>query len=140
MSRTWKLSFKVKPLAVVSIDQYANILYGVIKQNQFLVGVWFPRGTTKIYICATINYQADCGDIKTPLPLLKFSTITIQQILIGNQYRFQVFINGKIGIDAVNRQPQVFKDVTFYAANPASKAVANGIIGDFKVDENYGGN
>ena len=138
MSKTWRLSFRVKPLGVVSNYGYANILHAGNKQNPFLVGVWFLRGTTKLHTCNTINGRTPCYNIQTPILLQKFSNITIQQIQIGNQYQFQFFVNGKKEYDIVNTQPQPFQDVTFYAAHPSLWVPANGIISDFKINDNYG--
>ena len=105
-------------------------------QNQFIVGVWFITGT-ELHICSATN-GLTCYNIQTPILLQKFSNFTIQQIQIGNQYQFQFFVNGKKEYDIVNTQPQPFQDVTFYAAHPSRWVPANGIISDFKINDNYG--
>lgn len=63
----------------------------------------------------------------------------MQQIQIGNQYHYQLFIDDKLKHDFVIRQPKSFQDVTFYASHPTRWIPANVIISHFKIDENFGG-
>ena len=141
LSKTWRLSFRIKPLGVVHDRYYANILHVVNKQNPFITGVWFPEGTSNI--CTTIYDFKDgtyCFNRQPEIPLHKFSTITMQQIQIGKRYHFQLYINANREHDYVIKQPKSFQNVTFYASHPKIWNPANAIISDFKIDDNYSGN
>ena len=138
LSKTWKLSFRLKPLGVSPNSWYTNILQIISKKNLAIVELWFYHQSTKTGICFNASVWK-CYFSQTSLPLFKFSTFTVQQIQIGKQYRVQYFINGKKEYDAINRQPRAFRDVTFYASGPRWYE-ANATISDFKIDNNYGGN
>lgn len=134
MSKTWKLSVRLKPLGVVFSSKYANILYIISKNNLAIVEFWFYPRSTLTYICVNAGWK--CYISQTPLHLNKFSTITMQQIKVGNQYRVRYFVNDKKEFDFVSTQTKSVQNVTFYAAHLSlGYTQANAIISDFKLDK-----
>ena len=132
LSKSWKLSFKIK-LLTVTRGPYAEILNLYENQQRILDMYYYPALFTKL--C----YRTKCLITQqTPLSVPEFNTITIQQIQIRNQYRFQVFIKGNKDYDGIII-PRILKNVTFYACHQIY-IPANANISQFQVNDNYDGN
>ena len=139
ISKTWKLSFHIKPFRYV--NGWGSILHGMVKpirDESRYPGVWFWSQTTKLHICSYINGHSyyTCYNSKDQLPLDKFSEIAIQQLLVDNQYRYRITINGLMVYDVVNTQPASFTNVEYYAGNPWYTP-ANAVIGNLKINDKF---
>ena len=134
--RGWKLSFNINPFGIV--HGWSSILHATIGKNNGRYGdrtpgIWFHGGSTKLHICSAINGNRNLCYNSKPLPRNRFSTILIQQIQKANhQYFFQIYINGRKVFDVLNKRPQVFANVKYYASDPWFNA-ARAIITKFRV-------
>ena len=125
LPRGWKISFEIYPVATVI--GWSNVMHATIggdfgKHGDRTPGIWFDSRSTKLMVATTINDNPNAiHATNTKLSLNKYSTIVVQQT--QNQqnpkyYDFQVFVNGKREINVINKKPQVFHDVKYYASDP----------------------
>ncbi|XP_066927260.1 uncharacterized protein [Clytia hemisphaerica] len=133
---TWRITFQLRPYAAVSGD--SSILHASIGGDAKNYGdrnpaVFFISGTTRLRICSAISGNPNhCWDSPTPIPLARYSTILIQQVLrrTHGYYKtfFEIFINGRLVRRVINTQPRAFKNVSYFASNPFIQAA----IGDIR--------
>ena len=135
LSKSWKLSFKIKPHGIANGPRDILSLFENQAEKLYLL---FLGQTNRLSICAH-SFGTGCYAKQTSLPLHKLTTITVQQIRYGNQYHIQFFINGNKEYDRINSTPRIFNNVTFYACNPGFPP-ANVTISEFQVNANYNEN
>ena len=135
--RGWKLSFTLNPFGIVK--GWSNILHGTIGKNygrngNRTPGIWFIPQTTKLYICSSVNENHNYCYTSAPIPIHKNSLIQIQQVQLesNHQYYYQIFINGKIVLNILNKVPLAFKNVKYYASDPWSNP-AHATISNFNL-------
>ena len=129
------MSFKLFPFA--NLAGYSSVAHATIgkdsgRHGDRIPGIWLFQNT-RLYICFSTNANANnCFLAKTTLPLLKNSTIVVQQIQSPDnyQYYFQVDVDGKRIHNTLNEKPLVFNDVTYYASDPWYNP-AKAILTDF---------
>ena len=83
-------------------------------------GIWFHSQTTKLHICSAVNGNKNYCFNSEPLPLNRASTIIVQQIqtVVGDQYHYEIIINGNKVISVLNTQPEKFDNVKYFASDP----------------------
>ena len=121
--RGWKVSFKIHPFGTV--NKYSSILHATIGKDHGQAGdripaIWFQPRSTKLYICSAVNGNKDYCYSKSSIPLHRTSFIIVQQVQSKKnyQYYYQIIINGKRILNILNKNPQVFKNVKYYAGDP----------------------
>ena len=135
--RGWRVSFQINPFGTV--NGWSNIMHATIGKNigrygDRTPGIWFHSGTTKLHICSAVNGNANYCYNSLSIPLHKHSSIIVQQIqsASNHQYYYQIFINGKRYINLLNKRPQIFSNVKYYASDPWHQA-AHATIRHFRL-------
>ena len=123
LPRGWKVSFEINPFAIYG--GWSNIIHATIgrdvgRHGDRTPGIWFLPGTTRMHICSTVNGKANYRYNTAALPLNKQSTVSVQQVQSpkNHQYYYQIYIDGKKAHEILNKSPQIFKNVKYYAGVP----------------------
>ena len=125
----YEVSFDIKPFgkshgwtSILHVTEWDdNSAYG----NR-IPAVFFQPETNKLTIWSAINGNKNyCWNDKTDLPAGKFSHVIIKQKLVGQQYVYVIYLNGKKVFHIVNTRPitlyraKVFLSSPWYAAAKA---------------------
>ena len=136
LPRGWKVSFKLNPFGIEK--DWSSVLHATIGKNHGRYGdrtpgIWFSPGTTKLTICSAVNGNVNYC-YSSVLSKNKETTIVVQQVQSqkNHQYYFQVYINGKKAHEILNKSPQIFKNVKYYAGDPWYNP-AKAVLTDFKL-------
>ena len=138
LERGWKISFEIKPLGV-NKKEYTNIIHATIGGDYGEHGdrtpkIFFPRRSTKLQFVTSIDDNPNrIFSSDGQLPLNQYSKVVVQQIQKGQQYYFEIFVNGKEEVSILNNKPRVFKNVKYYASSPFHTA-ANALIKEVTVE------
>lgn len=133
--RSWRLSFKVRPLETVPgwgslIHLTTGGNFGVFGYR--IPGVWFNRGATSLHICSAINHNHNQCINTYHLPLGTSANVVIEQKPIGGyEYLFFGLINGRKVFSLKNQNARIFRDVRMYSGDPwhtPAHATVNGLV------------
>jgi len=83
-------------------------------------GIFFRKGSTKLYICSAINGKGNVCYTSKDLPMDKTTNIVVRQVhQYDNKYRFSVLLDGKEepGSVKVNTQALEYTDVKMFAGD-----------------------
>ena len=137
LPRGWSLSVTINPYGTV--DGWSNILHATIGKNDQRYGdrtpgIWFIPKTTKLHICSAVNGKLSYWVDTHAIPLHKNSLIRIEQSQSreNHQYYYQIFINEKRVCNILNKNPQSFNNVKYYASDPWFEP-AHATISNFKL-------
>ena len=120
----YELSFLVKPLA--RIGSISSILHATTGKNKEDYGsrvpaLWFHDRSTKLHICSPINNEKNSCVDTDPLPINKYSKISITQTFIKGKSKEKFFvtivINGKTVSKVENTNQSVFSNVILYGSD-----------------------
>ena len=125
LPRGWGVIIQVKPFGKVS--GWSNILHATVGGNiknygDRIPGIWFHSKSTKLHICSAVNRNLNyCYNAPQQLHPYRFTTIVIQQVQkknYGNNYFYQIIIDGKKVVDVINNNPRIFKNVKYFVSDP----------------------
>ena len=139
LTRGWNISFEITPFGTLS--GWSNIMHATTGGNKDVYGdrrpgIWFHSETTRLHICSAVNGTKNYCFNSDPLPINKTSTIIVQQIQAedcGDQYYYEIYINGSKVVSVLNTKPKVFYNVKFYKGCPWYNR-AKAIINNFKLE------
>ena len=110
------------------IDTMASVLHITTGENSGSVGsripaIWFygkeKRGT--FHICSAVNRNENiCFDKNggKDFNLNKWISVKITQVLMGNVYQYQIFLNGKQVYSKRNFNPKIYEHLLVYIGDP----------------------
>lgn len=129
------MSFKIIPSDTV--EDWSSILHATIGENVERDGdctpaIWFTPNSLKPFICSSVNGNKYYCYTMAELTLNIETTVQVQQIqsLENYLYYYSILINGNLIKHEINKKPQIFKDVKYYAGDPWYKP-AQATIKDF---------
>ena len=79
--------------------------------------VFFKEGTNRLHICMSINENGNfCWDSEV-IPVNSWFTLNLRQILINDQYEFQILIDKNLKHKVINNKPMIFENVNGIISN-----------------------
>ena len=121
----WRVSFEIHPKGVHY--GWENIIHFTTGGNVGVDGnripaVWFHSGSTRLYICSSLNGNSNsCYSSKT-IPPNRYIEVEIVQRQIthrrGNSYIYTIGIAGVTVFRAVNTRARYYRNVKVYCADP----------------------
>ena len=131
------VSFKIKPIN--KRKGWSSIIHATAhgrnnhKYGDRIPGVWFISNTNRMHICSAVNGKKNyCFNTKKDLPKNKYSKVVIRQVQRKDgKLVYQIFVNGKLVHQKINKAPRSFRNVKPYAADPWHKP-ARAIIKQLK--------
>ena len=130
LPRGWSIRFLISPFGTV--NGWSNVLHATVGGNNGNYGdripaIWFHSRSTRLHICSAVNGNKNYCYNSHPLSKTYFSIVTVQQRQTSTgEYFYQIFIGRGRYVNVLNKQPQIFHNVRYYASNPWDpKAKAN---------------
>ena len=143
--KTYKISFNVYFTKFVHTNTHVfqNIIHLTVtgksccESGDRIVGIWIKPNTNpnflRLYVANEMNGDPNTVNLIQTYPLYRWIQVSISQTMQDGVYSFVVTIDGNVELEIQNTQPQVFRDVSVYAANPWDNAVA-GKIQNIKIE------
>ena len=143
-SKSWILSFELKPLGVV--EGFNNILrfttfaeYKYPLYGDRMPAIWFWSKSTRLHIWNSVNGKLIAYNDDKNLPQNEFTHIELKQILDGsNQYVFSIHIGGIKVYEVLNKDARNWNNVHVWLSDPWSPA-AKAVIKNFVFKNFVGG-
>ena len=124
LNRGYKLSFQIRPIQIVY--GYSSIIHATIGGNVARRGdrtpaIFFNPKSFRLHICSTVGTNKNFCYNSPSLHRYKYANIVVQQVQkasFGNLFYFQIIINGRKVVDALNIYPVRYRNVKYYAGDP----------------------
>ena len=107
------------------IDGWNNMIHITTGSNNRVYGNrivtnfhWCTNGNIQTKICSQVNGDVNYCTEYIPTPKNKWVMVKVSQVKMGNDYVYEVEVDGNEVQKANNTKPMEFENVTVYVSNP----------------------